>query len=77
MKKLKELAKTKNVLLVTHNPTEIALADRILVIHGGKIVADGEAQELVKTSVFLQTAMTEQDVVSKRKLFVAHCAEAA
>lgn len=69
MKILKELAKTKMVILVTHNPTEIALADRVLIIQNGKIVADGEPLELVETSDFLKSCLTKQDILSKRGLF--------
>ena len=77
MKSLKELAKHKTVLLVTHNPTEIALADRVLIIQDKHIVADGEPLHLVSHSEFLKSAMTKQDVLSKRELFIAHCLKAA
>ncbi len=77
MKSLKELAKHKTVLLVTHNPTEIALADRVLIIKDKHIVADGEPLHLVVHSEFLKSAMTKQDVLSKRELFIAHCLKAA
>lgn len=69
MKALKELAQTKTVLLVTHNPTEIALADRVLVVQDGKIVADGTPMKLIETSQFLARCMTKQDVLSKQELF--------
>ena len=69
MKALRKLAKTKTVILVTHNPTEIALADRILVVQEGKIVADGTPLELIETSQFLSSAMTKQDIISKQHLF--------
>ena len=77
MKTLKELAKHKTVLLVTHNPTEIALADRVLIIQDKHIVADGEPLHLVTHSEFLKSAMTKQDVLSKRELYIAHCLKAA
>ena len=77
MKSLKELAKHKTVLLVTHNPTEIALADRVLIIKDKYVVADGEPLHLVTHSEFLKSAMTKQDVLSKRELFIAHCLKAA
>lgn len=77
MKSLKELAKHKTVLLVTHNPTEIALADRVLIIQDKHIVADGAPLHLVTQSEFLKSAMTKQDVLSKRELYIAHCLKAA
>lgn len=77
MKALKELAKDKTVLLVTHNPTEIALADRVLIIKGKHIVADGEPLNLIENTSFLKSAMTRQDILSKKELFIAHCRKTA
>ena len=69
MKTLKEKAKDKTVLLVTHNPTEIALADREIIIKNGKIESDGTPLELIETSPFLKSSLTKQDIISKQKLF--------
>jgi ABC-type multidrug transport system fused ATPase/permease subunit len=69
MKTLKEKAKDKTVLLVTHNPTEIALADRVIIIKNGKIESDGTPLELIETSPFLKSSLTKQDILSKQKLF--------
>ncbi len=69
MKALKEKAKNKTVLLVTHNPTEIALADRIIVIKNGKIESDGTPLELVQDSPFIKACLTKQDILSKQELF--------
>jgi ABC-type multidrug transport system fused ATPase/permease subunit len=69
MKTLKEKAKNKTVLLVTHNPTEIALADRVIVIKDGKIESDGTPLDLIETSTFLKSSLTKQDILSKQKLF--------
>ena len=69
MKSLRQLAKMKTVILVTHNPTEIALADRVLIVQKGKIVADGEPMKLIETSDFLKKSMTKQDIISKQQLF--------
>jgi ABC-type transport system involved in cytochrome bd biosynthesis fused ATPase/permease subunit len=69
MKTLKEKAKDKTVLLVTHNPTEIALADRVIVIKNGQIESDGTPFDLIETSPFLKSSLTKQDILSKQKLF--------
>ena len=69
MKALRQLAKSKTVILVTHNPTEIALADRVLIVQKGKITADGKPMELIETSEFLKKSMTKQDIISKQQLF--------
>jgi ABC-type transport system involved in cytochrome bd biosynthesis fused ATPase/permease subunit len=69
MKTLKEKAKNKTVLLVTHNPTEIALADRVIVIKDGQIESEGTPLDLIETSTFLKSSLTKQDILSKQKLF--------
>ncbi len=69
MNTLKEKAKNKTVLLVTHNPTEIALADRVIVIKNGQIENDGTPLELVQNSPFIKACLTKQDIISKQKLF--------
>jgi ABC-type sulfate/molybdate transport systems ATPase subunit len=56
-------------LLVTHNPTEIALADRVIVIKDGQIESDGTPLDLIETSPFLKSSLTKQDILSKQKLF--------
>ena len=69
MKTLKEKAKNKTVLLVTHNPTEIALADRVIVIKDGQIESEGTPLDLIEISTFLKSSLTKQDILSKQKLF--------
>lgn len=69
MKTLKEKVKNKTILLVTHNPTEIALADRVIIIKNGQIESDGAPLDLIETSPFLKSSITKQDILSKQKLF--------
>ncbi len=69
MKTLKEKAKNKTMLLVTHNPTEIALADRVIIIKNGQIESDGSPLDLIETSPFLKASLTKQDIISKNELF--------
>lgn len=45
IKKLKE-EKHITVILITHNMDEAALADRIIAIEGGRIIADGEPRQV-------------------------------
>lgn len=42
--------KGKTLLVTTHNLDEAEFADRILIIHQGRIVAEGEPEELMKHS---------------------------
>lgn len=69
IKALKELAKDKTVIMVTHNPTEIALADRCVVVENGNVSADGKPIDLVKTSEFLKQTLTKADIENKRRLY--------
>ena len=45
IKKLKE-EKHITVILITHNMDEAALADRIIALEGGRIIADGEPRQV-------------------------------
>ncbi len=45
---IKQHAKDKTLIMVTHNPLEIASADRVIAIENGKIVEDGRPRDLIK-----------------------------
>jgi ATP-binding cassette subfamily C protein LapB len=45
--RLRELARHKTVVIVTHRTSLIDLADRIVVVDGGRIVADGPRDQVV------------------------------
>lgn len=69
MKSLKDMAQDKTVIMVTHNPTEVALSDRVVVIEKGEIAADGKPMDLIKTSEFLRNVLTKDDIKNKNKLY--------
>ncbi|MEL7400576.1 MAG: ATP-binding cassette domain-containing protein, partial [Pseudomonadota bacterium] len=46
--KLETYADNKSVILITHRTTLLPLVDRILVIDGGQIVADGQRDKVVE-----------------------------
>jgi ATP-binding cassette, subfamily C, bacterial LapB len=46
---LKEYSAGKTVILVTHKPTMLSAVDRLLVLDGDKIVADGPRDEILRT----------------------------
>jgi ATP-binding cassette subfamily C protein LapB len=48
MKNLTRYAKGKTLIVITHRSSLLALADRIIVIDGGKIVADGPKAEVME-----------------------------
>ncbi len=44
---LKQYAHGKTMLVVTHRTSLLSLVDRIIVIDGGKVVADGPRDQVV------------------------------
>ncbi|MCM1324839.1 MAG: ABC transporter ATP-binding protein/permease [Acetobacter sp.] len=69
VKALKDMAEEKTVIVVTHNPTEVALADRVVVVENGTVTADGKPMDLIQTSEFLRETLTKEDIKNKRKLY--------
>jgi ATP-binding cassette, subfamily B, bacterial len=47
---LRVLMKGRTTLIVAHRLSTIGLADRVLLLDGGRIVADGTHEELLETS---------------------------
>ena len=47
-RRLQEAAEGKTVLLVTHRTALLTLVDRLIVIDGGKIVADGAKDHVIE-----------------------------
>lgn len=45
--RFKELAKGRTTILISHRFSTVGLADRIIVLHGGRIVEEGTHQELL------------------------------
>jgi ABC-2 type transport system ATP-binding protein len=72
-KLIKDLAHEKTIILSTHILSEAAaISDRILMIHGGSIVADGKFDDLVKevsdrNSIYVSVKLTKKDFESAVK----------
>jgi ATP-binding cassette, subfamily B, bacterial len=47
---LKVLMEGRTTLIVAHRLSTIGLADRVVLLDGGRILADGTHQELIETS---------------------------
>lgn len=70
MKSLKDMAKDKTVVLVTHNPVEVALSDRVVVMRGGKVEADGKPLDLIRTNDYMRNeTLTASDYANKQELY--------
>ena len=48
MQRLREYARGKTMVIVTHRSSLIELATRILVVDDGKVVADGPREEVIE-----------------------------
>jgi ATP-binding cassette subfamily C protein LapB len=46
--RLRSFAEGKTVVLVTHRTSMLALVDRVVVIDGGKVVADGPRDRVLE-----------------------------
>ncbi len=55
MKILKHLRKEHTILMITHKPTLMKLADEIIVIDNGKLVGRGNHKDLLETNKYYQT----------------------
>lgn len=51
---LKDLKRDHTILMITHKPELMKKADRIIVLHEGKIVGDGRHKELLKNNEHYQ-----------------------
>jgi len=47
---LAEVIRGRTTIIIAHRPATIALADRVVLLDGGKVVADGTHDELLQTS---------------------------
>jgi ATP-binding cassette subfamily B protein len=47
---LTEVMRDRTTLVIAHRPATIALADRVVLLDGGRVVADGTHEELLRTS---------------------------
>jgi ATP-binding cassette, subfamily B, bacterial len=47
---LAEVMRGRTTIIIAHRPATIALADRVVLLDGGKVVADGTHERLLATS---------------------------
>ena len=54
MKILKDLKKDHTIIMITHKPQLMRLADDVVIIDKGKVVGIGKHRELLKTNKHYQ-----------------------
>jgi ATP-binding cassette, subfamily B, bacterial len=64
---LRTLMSGRTTLVIAHRPATIALANRVLVLDGGRIVADGTHAELLQTSELYREILTHADEFSSER----------
>jgi subfamily B ATP-binding cassette protein MsbA len=52
---LKKFLVDRTGLMITHRPTSLEMADRIVVIEGGRVAAEGQHEELINSNRFYQS----------------------
>ena len=52
---LKKFLVDRTGLMITHRPTSLEMADRIVVIEGGRVAAQGQHEELIQINRFYQS----------------------
>lgn len=60
MRVLRPVLKTKTAIMVTHKLTQIDLADRIIVMHKGRIVGFGDHQKLFSENLFYRKLISSE-----------------
>src|SRR5262249_10263536 len=68
---LREVMTGRTTLIIAHRPATIALADRVVLVDGGRVAAEGTHDELLETSeryreVLAQAAAMEAAVPGER-----------
>ncbi|WP_446526940.1 ABC transporter ATP-binding protein C-terminal domain-containing protein, partial [Photobacterium swingsii] len=65
--------KSKTVLLVEHKMDVVrSLADRIIVLHNGTLMADGDPAEVIASPIVQQAYLGTAEVITEAMTEVAH-----
>ena len=50
----------RTTIVIAHRPATIALADRVVLLDGGRVVAEGTHEHLIETSERYRTVLAQQ-----------------
>ena len=64
---LRHVLTTTTALIVAHRPSTVMLADKVALMHEGKVVAFGTHQELLKTSDQYKYVISSLDAAEKAR----------
>jgi ATP-binding cassette subfamily B protein len=64
---LRHVLTTTTALIVAHRPSTVMLADKVALMHEGKVVAFGTHQELIKTSDHYRYVISSLDAAEKAR----------
>jgi len=64
---LREVMKGRTTIIIAHRPATIALADRVVLLDGGRVVAQGTHEELVRTSERYRDVLAHSSERSPRR----------
>jgi ATP-binding cassette subfamily B protein len=59
---LGEVMAGRTTLIIAHRPATIALADRVVLLDGGRIVAEGRHDELLQTSAAYRAVLAQAEL---------------
>jgi ATP-binding cassette subfamily B protein len=65
---LREVMAGRTTIIIAHRPATIALADRVVLLDGGRVVAQGTHEELVRTSERYRDVLAHSSERSPRRL---------
>ena len=58
---LAEVMAGRTTLIIAHRPATIAMADRVVLIEGGRVVAEGSHEELLQRSALYRDVLAQAE----------------
>ena len=65
---LAEVMQGRTTIIIAHRPATIALADRVVLIDGGRVIADGTHEGLLESSVEYREVLARAEVEKRAKV---------